>query len=90
MRMSANGNCYRLDSHMASTGNRGGGRRSKGDRRLVGSRMPIPDADKLAAVAEAYGMTVSDYVATLVKAHLSTVELDQITNQEALPIAKAS
>ncbi len=75
---------------MASTGNRGGGRRSKGDRRLVGSRMPTPDADKLAAVAEAYGMSVSDYVAVLVKAHLSTVELDQITNQGALPIAKAS
>lgn len=85
-----NRNCYRLDEDMASTGNRGGGRRSKGDRRLVGSRMPIPDADKLAAVAEAHGKTVSDYVATLVKNHLSTVELEQVTNQEALPIAKAS
>lgn len=85
-----NRNCYRFNGRMASLGNRGGGRRSKGDRRLVGSRMPIPDAEKLSAVAEAHGMTVSDYVATLVKAHLSTVELDQITNQEALPIAKAS
>ena len=75
---------------MASTGNRGGGRRSKGDRRLVGSRMLVPDAEKLAAVAEASGTTVSDYVATLVKAHLSTVDLDHITSQEALPIAKAS
>ena len=90
MRIPLNGNSYRLDGPMASTGNRGGGRRSKGDRRLVGSRMPTPDADKLAAVAEAQGMTVSDYVATLVKAHLSTVELDQISNQGALPIAKAS
>lgn len=51
--------------------------------------MPIPDADKLSAVAEAHGMTVSDYVAALVKVHLSTVEIDQINNQEALPIAKA-
>ncbi len=85
-----NRNCYRFNGLMASTGNRGGGRRSKGDRRLVGARMPVPDAEKLAAVAEASGTTVSDYVAALVKAHLSTVDLDHILSQEALPIAKAS
>ncbi|OOP63106.1 hypothetical protein BMF89_07395 [Arthrobacter sp. SRS-W-1-2016] len=75
---------------MAATGNRGGGRRSKGERRLVGTRMPVADADKLAAVAEARGMTVSDYVAQLVTKHLSHVQLDKISNQEALPIPQAS
>jgi hypothetical protein len=75
---------------MAGKGNNGGGRRSKGERRLVGTRMPIPDADKLAAVAEAEGMTVSDYVAELVTKHLSHIQLDNISNQEALPIPRAS
>ena len=67
-----------------------GGRPSKGDRRMVGSRMPISDADKLHAVAAAQGVTVSDYVADLVRAHLRNVDLDGITNQEALLIARAS
>ena len=67
-----------------------GGRPSKGDRRLVGSRMPISDVDKLHAVAAARGVTVSDYVADLVRAHLCNVDLEDITNQEALPIARAS
>lgn len=84
------GNCYRLNGPMAGKGNNGGGRRSKGERRLVGTRMPIPDADKLAAVAEAEGMTVSDYVAELVTKHLSHIQLDNISNQEALPIPRAS
>ncbi|MEV8132841.1 hypothetical protein AB0O54_17050 [Pseudarthrobacter oxydans] len=52
--------------------------------------MPIPDADKLAAVAEAEGMTVSDYVADLVTKHLRNIQLDHLSNQEALPIPRAS
>lgn len=83
-------NCYRLNWLMAGRGNNGGGRRSKGERRLVGTRMPIPDADKLAAVAEAEGMTVSDYVADLVTKHLRNIQLDHLSNQEALPIPRAS
>lgn len=83
-------NCYRLNGFMAARGNNGGGRRSKGERRLVGTRMSIPDADKLAAVAEAEGMTVSDYVAGLVTKHLRNIQLDNISNQEALPIPRAS
>ena len=75
---------------MAGRGNNGGGRRSKGERRLVGTRMPIPDADKLAAVAEARGMTVSDYVANLVTQHLNQIQIYTLSNQEALPIPRAS
>ncbi|QOT19801.1 hypothetical protein [Paenarthrobacter sp. YJN-5] len=52
--------------------------------------MPVPDADKLAAVAEAKGMSVSDYVAKLVTQHLNQIQLETLSNQEALPIPRAS
>jgi hypothetical protein len=65
-------------------------RPTKGERHLIGARLPIADAVKLADVVEAKGTTVSEYVAELLHHHLSTVDIDQITNQEALPIAKAS
>jgi hypothetical protein len=65
-------------------------RPTKGERHLIGARLPIADAVKLADVVEARGTTVSEYVAELLHAHLSTVDLEQITNQEALPIAQAS
>ena len=67
-----------------------GGRPSKGDRRLVGSRMPISDVDKLHAVAAARGMTVSDYVAELVQSHLRNVDSQHLADQEMLPITQAS
>ena len=67
-----------------------GGRPSKGDRRMVGSRMPVSEVDKLHAVAAARGVTVSDYVANLVLAHLSHVDLQSIPDQEILPITQAS
>ncbi len=51
--------------------------------------MPIADADKMVAVAEAEGMTVSDYVAQLVTTHLSHIQLEKISNQEAWPTPQA-
>ena len=65
-------------------------RPTKGERHLIGARLPIADAVKLADVVEAKGTTVSQYVAELLHQHLSTVEVDQINHQEALPIARAS
>ena len=65
-------------------------RPTKGERHLIGARLPIADAVKLADVVEAKGTTVSEYVAELLHQHLSTVEVDQINHQEALPIARAS
>lgn len=52
--------------------------------------MPVSDAEKLRAVAEAEGMNVSDYVADLVHRHLMTINLDSLHGQEALPISRAS
>lgn len=83
-------NCYMLTSTMAIKGHSKGGQRSKGARHLVGTRMPLADAEKLFAVAEARGYSVSDYVAALVHDHLTTVDVEELTNQEALPIGQAS
>lgn len=45
---------------MAATGNRGGGRRSKGDRKLVGARVPVSTAEQLARLSDIKGCAVSD------------------------------
>ncbi|WP_026551442.1 hypothetical protein [Arthrobacter sp. H20] len=64
--------------------------RSKGTRHVITARLPINDAEKLAAVVAATDETRSDLVARLVHSYLKTVDLDHINGQEALPIAKAS
>ena len=51
-------------------GHSNGGRRSKGERRLVVTRLATDIADRVAAAAEERGMTVSDYLATLVYSDL--------------------
>ena len=85
-----NGNSYTLNELMAISGNRGGGRRSKGVRHLVGTRVPVSDAEKLRAVAEAEGLSVSDYLAGLVHKHLMSIDVEALYGQEALPISRAS
>lgn len=82
--------CNRLDGDMAITTPGRGGRKSKGDRKLVGSRMPVNTAAELEAVAEARGVTISDYVADLVTAHLATIDISRLRTQEELPIIRAS
>lgn len=89
-RLPLNGNSYTLNGPMAISGNRGGGRRSKGARHLVGTRMPVNEAEKLRAVAAAEGLSVSDYLADLVHKHLINVDVDTRYGQEALPISRAS
>ena|GEM_PF-6448974 len=69
---------------MAATGNRGGGQRSKGERRFVGTRVPVADHDLLVAAAAAHGLTVSEYVAAVLTEKLRSENLDQ--TQEELPI----
>jgi hypothetical protein len=64
--------------------------RSKGERHVITARLPISDAEKLAAVVDATKESRSDLIARLVHAHLKTIDLDGITGQETLPIAKAS
>lgn len=51
-------------------GHSNGGRRSKGERRLVVTRLATEIADQVAAAAEQRGMTVSDYLARLVYSDL--------------------
>ena len=51
-------------------GHSNGGRRSKGERRLVVTRLATDIADQVAAAAEQRGLTVSDYLATLVYSDL--------------------
>jgi hypothetical protein len=79
-----------LTNTMAIKGHSKGGRRSKGPRHLIGARVPVAEAEKLFAIAEAQGCSVSDYVASLVHEHLTTIDLKNLTSQETLPIARAS
>jgi hypothetical protein len=62
----------------------------KGPRHVITARLQIGDADKLAAVVHATGESRSDIIARLVHDYLKTIDLDQTTGQEALPIKKAS
>lgn len=74
---------------MASTGNRGGGRRSKGERRFVGSRLPTAYADQLPAYAkDRFNLTVSEYIENLIIQDMDRNLKDN--RQEALPIHLAS
>ena len=43
-----------------------GGRPSKGNRRLLGSRVPLGLADDVEQAAERLGMSISDYLADLI------------------------
>lgn len=51
---------------MTATGNRGGGRRSKGDRRLIGTRVPVEYRDRALVLAERRGQTMSEFVESLI------------------------
>lgn len=51
---------------MATSGNNGGGRRSKGDRRLIGTRVPVEYRDRAAVLAELRGQTMSDFLESLI------------------------
>lgn len=73
-----------------STGRGNMAQRSKGQRHVITARLPISDAEKLAAVVAATDENRSDLVARLVHSYLETIDLDRITGQEAFPIAKAS
>ncbi|MDJ0318870.1 hypothetical protein [Arthrobacter antibioticus] len=62
----------------------------KGERRYVPTRLPVADANKLMAFAEATGDNRGDIIARAVNEFLQKIDLDAITGQEALPIAQAS
>ena len=75
---------------MATTrvGNRGGGRRSKGDRRFVGGRLPVEKADRLHLAAEIEGVTVTDFLESAIDLRLQAVNFTARDNQDVLPIER--
>jgi hypothetical protein len=76
---------------MTAVAHRGGGRPSKGLRKYIGFRVPAEMADQVAQVAEAEGITITDYVASVVAKQLQ-IDLDRHIHkyQEELPIGRAS
>jgi hypothetical protein len=70
--------------------NRSVGRPSKGDRHVVTARIPTAEAEKLFAIAEALGTSASSFIADVMSEKLASMDLEQLTNQEALPLSKAS
>ena len=69
-------------------GHSNGGRRSKGERRLVVTRLATEVADQVAAAAELRGMTVSDYLATLVYSDLGLPPpVTEPADQPQLPLS---
>lgn len=76
---------------MTAVAHRGGGRPSKGLRKYIGFRVPAEMADQVAQVAEAEGVTITDYVASVVAKQLE-VDLGRQNHkyQEELPYGIAS
>ncbi|MEO5315562.1 hypothetical protein [Pseudarthrobacter sp. CC12] len=72
--------------------NRGGGRPSKGLRKFIGFRSPEPTADGIAKVAAHKGLTVTEYLLSVVEPQLKEdlAALDQDDYQQELPIRMAS
>ncbi|WP_024476397.1 hypothetical protein [Arthrobacter sp. CAL618] len=67
-----------------------GGRPSKGDRHVLTTRIPTAEAEKLFAVADALGTSASSFIAEVMAEKLATIDLSQLTSQEALPFSRAS
>ncbi len=71
----------------AGNGRVGPGRRSKGDRKLIGFRLASPKADLVSKLAAAEGYKyVSDWVAHVVEQRIENTDLTAIERQEELPI----
>ena len=70
-------------------GHSNGGRRSKGERRLVVTRLATDIADQVAEAAAQRGMTVSDYLAALVYSDLGlpVPPSTQPADQAQLPLS---
>lgn len=51
-------------------GNNGGGRRSMGERRLLGTRLALTEAEAVKARAKARQIPVSEYLAEVIQEHL--------------------
>ncbi|WP_431230894.1 ribbon-helix-helix domain-containing protein [Paenarthrobacter nicotinovorans] len=62
----------------------------KGDRRYIPTRLPVADADRLMALADATGDNRGDLIARAVHEYLENIDFDRLARQEKLPMAEAS
>lgn len=67
-----------------------GGRPSKGNRHVFTTRVLMPEAEKLFAVADAMGISASQFISETLTEKLATIDLDEITEEGALPIKHVS
>lgn len=61
-----------------------------GDRHVFTTRVPMPDAEKLFAVADALGVSASQYIADMLHEKLAKVDPSTLKDQGELPIQHAS
>lgn len=65
-----------------------GGRRSKGERRLLSTRLPIPVYEAIHQLADTDATSASEYVARVLAAHVGRPDLVAPQDQpEGLPLA---
>ncbi|MFF5794603.1 hypothetical protein ACFY5D_21375 [Paeniglutamicibacter sp. NPDC012692] len=63
------------DEPMSATGNRGGGRRHKGERKFVATRVSVECREKLDVAARSNNLTVSEYVEALIAQAVRDVDV---------------
>lgn len=66
------------------------GRPSKGQRHSFTVKLDMERTAKLTELLETLGTNGIDYLGPIVEAHLDAIDLDELRNQEALPILRAS
>ncbi|GAB2713983.1 hypothetical protein ACX801_18105 [Arthrobacter bambusae] len=88
-RISCFGNKNRLDGSMAIRKLAQGGRPSKGKRHTFLVKPDLERAEKLQDILELLHTNGVDYLTPIIAAHIDSVDLDALRNQEALPIATA-
>lgn len=71
---------------MATSGNRGHGRRSKGERRYVGSRIPVEQADRLTDVAKHEGITVNDMIAVAIEEKMAAYDVMMLSDDQLVDL----
>lgn len=66
------------------------GRPSKGPRHSFTVKLDIQRAAKVSEIIQILGTNGIDYLTPIIEAHVDSIDLELLRNQEALPIAKAS
>ncbi|MFJ2662571.1 hypothetical protein [Arthrobacter koreensis] len=66
------------------------GRPSKGPRHTFVVKLDLERAAKVSEIIQLLGTNGIEYLTPIIEAHVDSIDLDQLRNQEALPIAKAS